>query len=99
MIGVVGLEPYSFDSTKHHDFAGRGACVLHDPDDPEGMVFVACHLTVPFDYTSRTSPLAPTPTSRRIKSVCDVSQSFSMEASVCLPCDVPQTWSGLEPWQ
>jgi hypothetical protein len=56
MVSVVGLEPYSFDSTKHHDFAGRGACVLHDPDDPEGMVFVAWHLTVPFDYyTSRAS--------------------------------------------
>jgi len=47
----------------------------------------------------RASILAPTPTCRRIKSVCDASQSFSMEASVCLPCDVPQKWSGLEPWQ
>jgi len=55
VVSVIRLEPYSFDSTKHHDFAGRGACVLHDPDDPEGMVFVACHLTVPFDYTSRAT--------------------------------------------
>jgi hypothetical protein len=29
----------------------------------------------------------------------DALQSFSMEASVCLPCDVPPKWSGLEPWQ
>src|SRR5258706_540160 len=39
------------------------------------------------------------PQRRRIKSVCDASQSFSMEASVCLPCDVPQKWFGLEPRQ
>src|SRR5947208_14072905 len=38
---------------------------------------------------------SPSSTSRRIKSVCDASQSFSMESSVCLPCDVPQKWFGL----
>jgi hypothetical protein len=38
-------------------------------------------------------------TRRRIRFLCDVLQSFSMEASVCLPCDVSQKWSGLEPWQ
>jgi hypothetical protein len=42
---------------------------------------------------------SPSSTSRRIKSVCDASQSFSMESSVCLPCDVPQKWFGLEPRQ
>jgi hypothetical protein len=35
----------------------------------------------------------------RIKSACDAWQSFSMEASVCLPYGVPQKWSGLVPWQ
>src|SRR5258708_21098632 len=32
-------------------------------------------------------------------SLGDAWQSFSMEASVCLPCDVSQKWSGLEPRQ
>src|SRR6266436_9848651 len=42
---------------------------------------------------------SPSSTGRRIKSDCDAWQSFSMEASVCLPCDVPQKWFGLEPQQ
>jgi hypothetical protein len=41
---------------------------------------------------------SPSSTAYLIKA-CDAWQSFSMEASVCLPCDVPQKWSGLEPWQ
>jgi hypothetical protein len=45
-------------------------------------------------------PFAFSPSSGlRIKSAADAWQSFSMEASVCLPCDVPQKWSGLKPWQ
>src|SRR5713226_236859 len=40
--------------------------------------------------------LQPQLDERWIKSVCEASQSFSMEASVCLPCGVPQKWSGLE---
>jgi hypothetical protein len=32
-------------------------------------------------------------------SLGDAWQSFSMEASVCLPCDVSQKWFGLEPRQ
>jgi hypothetical protein len=39
VVSVVWLEPYSFHSTKHHDFAGRGACLLHDLDNAAGMVF------------------------------------------------------------
>src|ERR1700730_7805900 len=42
--------------------------------------------------------LQPQLDERWIKSVCESSQSFSMEASVCLLCGVPQKWSGLEPW-
>ncbi len=42
---------------------------------------------------------SPSSTRRPIRFVCDALQSFSMEASVCLPCDVSQKWSGLEPWQ
>src|SRR6266446_4274673 len=30
VVSVVRLEPYSFECTKHHDFPGRGACILHD---------------------------------------------------------------------
>jgi hypothetical protein len=36
---------------------------------------------------------------RWIKSVCGASQSSLMEAAVCLPGDVPQWWSDLEPRQ
>src|SRR6266705_6285396 len=43
---------------------------------------------------SRYFPFAFSPPKRGIKSVCDASQSFSMESSVCLPCDVPQKWFG-----
>src|SRR5438132_11637558 len=48
---------------------------------------------------SRYFPFAFSPPKRGIKSVCDASLSFSMEASVCLPCDVPQKWFGLGPRQ
>jgi hypothetical protein len=39
------------------------------------------------------------PTRRRIRFVRDALKSFSMEASVCLACDVSRNWSGLAPWQ
>ena len=45
-------------------------------------------------------PFAFSPSSAATDQIsCDAWQSFSMEASVRLPCDVPQKWSGLEPWQ
>ena len=42
---------------------------------------------------------SPSSTRRRIRFVRDASRFFSMEAAVCLPCGVSQSWSGLESWQ
>jgi hypothetical protein len=52
-----------------------------------------------FEYTSERTKAIRGTTKRGVKSVCDAWQSFSMEASVRLPCDVLQKWSGSEPWR
>jgi hypothetical protein len=57
------------------------------------------------DYISvpGKSPILPPPSAAALPPTdqisCDAWQSFSMEASVRLPCDVLQKWFGLESWQ
>ena len=73
-------------------FALRSLCHLH-------AVFRILPIEVRLFHQTFAFHLQPELDDRRIKSVCDASQSFSMEASVCLPGRVPQKWSGLEPRQ
>jgi hypothetical protein len=66
-----------------------------------GSLPVALMASPPFLPVSppRLFSFSPSSTRRRIRFVRDTSRFFSMEAAVCLPCGVSQSWSGLESWQ